>query len=126
MNLPTAAPGRHLVLWDGECGFCRRFAGWLKEHDPDDRFEPEPYQQIPSPPMLREACAQALHVVTDRGELLRGADAVLFVYEQLGWRAAGWARRSPLLPVLELGYRWVAANRRFVSRWLFRRERPAS
>lgn len=122
----TAGPGRHLVLWDGDCGFCRRFVGWVRSHG-DERIETVPYQAIPEPPMtpaLREACARALHVVTADGALLRGADAVLFVYGVLGYRLAALGRRRPFLWILEIGYRWVARNRRLISRWFFRRERP--
>ena len=121
-----AADGRHLVLWDGDCGFCRRFAGWARARDARGRLELRAYQEIPEPPMtpaLRAACAEALHVITADGDLLRGADAVLFVHEVLGWRVAALGRRWPLLPLLELGYRQVARRRRLFSRWFFRRER---
>lgn len=74
-------------------------------------------------PELREACAQALHVFKTDGEVLRGADAVLFVYEQLGYRVASLGRSWPLLPVLEQGYKVVARNRKLAARWFFTKER---
>jgi predicted DCC family thiol-disulfide oxidoreductase YuxK len=74
-------------------------------------------------PALYAACARAVHVVTADGSVLRAGRACLFVLEQLGW---GWKARlltlPPFLWAVELGYRIVAANRPFFSRFLFRNE----
>lgn len=113
---------RHLVLWDGECGMCRRFAESVQAADTAGRLELVPYQDCPSPPMtdeLRAACERALHVITTDGELLRGADAVLFVYGRIGWRGADWLRTRPLVWLLEPPYRVVAANRRWSSKFFY-------
>jgi predicted DCC family thiol-disulfide oxidoreductase YuxK len=73
-------------------------------------------------PALREACKRAVHVVTSGGQTLRGGRATLFVAEQLGHRRlARLLRVPPLVWAVELGYRVVAANRSFFSRFLFRR-----
>lgn len=72
-------------------------------------------------PELRAACEDALHVFTTDGEVLRGAAAVLFVYDQLGYPAARVGR--PLAPLLEPAYRLVSRNRRFFARFFFRTER---
>ena len=72
-------------------------------------------------PALREACRRAVHVITDRGEILSAGRAVLFVFEQLGYRrTARVLRVAPLVWSVELGYRIVANNRSFFSRFLFR------
>ena len=83
-----------------------------------------PYQEAPAPPMtpeLRERCAEAMHVLAADGVVHVGGNAVVFVYEQLGW---GSLVRPLTLPPLswlrEPGYRWVANNRRLVSRFAFR------
>ena len=40
--------GRNWVLWDGECGLCRRFAEWVEREDRGQRFRVVPFQQAPS------------------------------------------------------------------------------
>lgn len=72
-------------------------------------------------PALHAACERALHVVRADGTVLRAGRACLFILEGLGW---GWVARCLALPpfvwAVELGYRMVAANRSFFSRFLFR------
>jgi predicted DCC family thiol-disulfide oxidoreductase YuxK len=117
-----ASGDRHLLLWDGECGFCRRCVRWMRERDRAGLFETVPYQELSSPPMtpdLAQACARAVHVFTRDGARLRGGRAVLFVTEQLGWRRTSRVLGlPPLVWLVELGYRLVARNRRLVSRLL--------
>lgn len=117
---------KHWILWDGECGFCRRAIQWVRRRDVHQQFQTAPYQEAPSPPMtpaLYAACEKAVHVVRPDGTLLRGGRATLFILERLGW---GWFARLLALPPLvwgvELLYRLVAANRPFFSRFLFRHE----
>lgn len=120
---PSAAP--HLLLWDGDCGFCRRCAAWMMHRDRRRQFRAMPYQDAPSPPMtpqLRAACAESVHVITRDGRVLAGARAVLFALENLGWKRAARLLSSPLLlPLCEFGYKIVARHRLFFSRFLFRK-----
>ena len=114
-----------LLLWDGDCGFCRRGVLQLERRDRQKAFRAVPYQQAPSPPMtaeLREACARAVHVVTPDGRVLRGGRAVLYVLGRLGHpRLAGLLSVPPLVWGVGLGYWLVARNRQLFSRLLFRR-----
>jgi predicted DCC family thiol-disulfide oxidoreductase YuxK len=115
-------PGRHLIVWDGECGFCRRAVEWALARDRAGLFAAAPFQQVPAPPMtpaLRAACRTAVHVRTREGAWLRGGRACLFVLERVGYpRLARVTRRPPLVWAVELGYRIVAGNRAFFSRLL--------
>jgi predicted DCC family thiol-disulfide oxidoreductase YuxK len=70
-------------------------------------------------PELKEACKEALHVVKTDGGVLRGAPAVLFVYEGLGYRGLAIGRRRPFSWALDAGYAVVANNRTFFSKVLF-------
>ncbi|GAB4326000.1 MAG: hypothetical protein Kow0010_08850 [Dehalococcoidia bacterium] len=110
------------MLWDGDCGFCARFARWVERNDRGGRLRVIPYQQAPAPPMtpaLASACAEAVHVVTARGRVFRGGRAVLFVLGVLGWhRAARFFSRKPLIWAVEAGYDLVAAHRPFFDRLL--------
>ena len=124
MNLGPTPDGRHWVLWDGECGFCRRTILWFRRRDPRGLFRDMPYQEAPSPPMTPElyrACARAVHVIRSDGALLRAGRAMLFMLEMTGWGvAARVLSRPPLIWAVELGYRIIADNRSFFSRFLFR------
>jgi predicted DCC family thiol-disulfide oxidoreductase YuxK len=112
----------HWIVWDGECGVCRRSVEWALAHDPHDQFRAIPYQEVSSPPMtptLREACRAAVHVRTRDGRWLRGGRACLFVLERIGWpRLARLAALPPLVWAVEAGYMVVAHNRAFFSHLL--------
>lgn len=75
-------------------------------------------------PELRARAERALQIVTSDGRQYSGGRAVLFALETIGWRPrlARIGRRRPLIWLVELGYRIVAANRPFFSRFVFRRE----
>jgi predicted DCC family thiol-disulfide oxidoreductase YuxK len=111
-----------LVLWDGDCGFCARCVDWALERGAGEALLFLPYQVVPSPPMtpgLAEACSRAVHVLGADGRTLRAGRACLAVLERCGWRrAARVLRWPPLVWAVEVGYRLVAANRGFFSRWL--------
>jgi predicted DCC family thiol-disulfide oxidoreductase YuxK len=122
---PEELAGRHVLLWDGDCGFCQRSAEWVRCRDREGRFAILPYQRAPSPPMTPElyrACARAVHLLTRDGRTLRAGGASLFVLGEIGWPRA-LARLLALPPFIWLvaaGYWIVARNRRFFSRILFR------
>lgn len=62
-----------------------------------------------------------MHVIAREGEILRAGRATLFILGELGW--GFWARllaRPPFVWFVELGYRIVAGNRYFFSRFMFR------
>jgi predicted DCC family thiol-disulfide oxidoreductase YuxK len=113
---------RHLLLWDGACGFCRRAIDGVRRRDRWHRFDIVPYQEAPVPPMTPElaaACRRAVHVLTSDGRLLKAGRASLFV---LGETGHPWLARVLALPpfvwLVELGYILVARNRSFFSRLL--------
>ncbi|HET9038389.1 MAG TPA: DCC1-like thiol-disulfide oxidoreductase family protein [Myxococcaceae bacterium] len=114
-----------LLLWDGECGFCRRSVEWAERRDEGHAFRAIPYQQAPSPPMtaeLRRACARAVHVLTSEGQVLRAGRACLWVLQRTGYPVlARVFSLPPLVWGVELGYWLVARNRWLASRVLFRR-----
>ena len=120
---------RHLILWDGDCGFCQQSVEWLTKRDRRGEFEAMPYQSAPSPPMTPElaaACQTAVHVLTTNGRTLRAGRAGLFLLERIGF--GDFARILALPPFIwfvELGYRIIARNRYFFSRLLFGKEAPA-
>ena len=120
------ADGKHWILWDGDCGFCRRSVNWVRRRDRGHQFHDVPYQEAPSPPMspeLAAACERAVHVLTREGRLLRAGRATLYILERVGWGLfARLLSLPPLVWLVEAVYWVVARNRDFFSRFLFTRE----
>lgn len=118
-------PGQYWLLWDGDCGFCRRAVVWALERDRAGLLAALPYQQAPRPPMdeeLANACSRAVHLRHPDGRLERAGRACLTVLEVVGYRrTAYWLRQLPLVWGVELGYWVVAQNRMLFSKLLFRR-----
>ena len=75
-------------------------------------------------PFLRARAQRAVQVILPDGTRLSGGRASLFVLETIGWHPvlARLGQRRPLLWLVELGYRLVAANRDLFGRFLFRSE----
>ncbi|MDP8924543.1 MAG: DUF393 domain-containing protein [Chloroflexota bacterium] len=114
------------VLWDGDCGFCRRAVAWAERRDRAELLRPIPYQRAPSPPMsprLRRACSRAVHVIAPDGRVYRAGRAALYILGVVGWEpVARLLGVPPLIWLVELGYRIVADNRSAFGRILFRGE----
>lgn len=126
LTQPLQKPrARHLVLWDGDCGFCRRSVEWLAAHDRRGALEFKPYQSVELAPSLQESCGHAVHVIKSDGQVLRAGRAMMFCGQFT--RYGGWARIAQwpiFLPFIELGYAFIARNRMWLSRFFFTRERP--
>ena len=71
---------------------------------------------------LRRISRHSMIVVTNGGRQLVGGRAVLFVLQTVGWHPSvmRFAARRPLVWVIDAGYRLVANNRQFFSRFFFR------
>lgn len=69
---------------------------------------------------LRQACAEAVHVITADGEVLRSGRAVMYILEKIGWGSlARFLCWPPMIWFVELGYWIVAKNRMLFSKFLF-------
>lgn len=109
--------GRALLLFDGDCGFCRAWiARW--QAVTGDRVEYLPYQspeaEARAAGVPRERLARAVHLVTPGGAVCSGADAV---FRALATRRsyASWhwlyRRLPPFRAASEVAYRFVADHR---------------
>ncbi len=113
-------PERPLLLWDGQCGFCRRAVDRLV-HQVGDRIEPVPFQEGADrvPDLDPAAMARAAHLVLPDGRVYVGAHAilragklddrahpVLWLYEHL--RPVAW--------IADRVYGWIAGHRVFAAR----------
>ena len=116
---------RDIVLWDGDCGFCRRGIRWFQKRDSRGQLQMVPYQDAPSPPMTPElavACEKALYIVHPDGQMTRAGRAILYLVETIGYpRTAHFLGSIPFVWAIEMGYWLVARNRPIASRFLFTR-----
>lgn len=116
----ASPPGQPCVLYDGECRFCRRWAGqW--QRDFAGRLDVAPSQEAHPrfPEIPATAYDEALQLVEPDGTVYSGAEAALRAI------AHGRGRRGLLLwfyrtgplaaGLLEFAYRIVARNRRIFS-----------
>lgn len=113
--------GKPVMLWDGDCGFCRR---WILRWQrlTNERVAYHPWQAIHSqfPEIPTAEYEQAVFLVDIDGSVCSGAAAVLKAlsenraYEDI----YGWYQKSSLFAATaEWLYRRVANNRRFLSRF---------
>ncbi len=109
---------RPVLVYDGECGFCRLWIERWKSAT-GDAVEYAPYQSAAQrhPEVPREAFAEAVHLF-EPDRTTRGAEAVLRALSRAG--GLSWLPRlysAPgAAPLLEAAYRFVAARRPLFSR----------
>lgn len=117
-----APSGGPVLVWDGECGFCRRSVDYLRERVPADRLTFQSYQSFDERPdeLDDDDFARAVHLVRPDGSWTRGAQAI---FDALKLAPSGGVGRWLYLnlpgfaAVTERVYRWVAEHRGFVDRW---------
>jgi predicted DCC family thiol-disulfide oxidoreductase YuxK len=108
---------RWVLVFDGECGICRRSVAWIQNRKGAERIEAVPYQHpsVPEryPELSREALEEAMHLVSPTGEVRKGARAGEEILRLLPrWRPSALVFRIPGVRwVAERVYRWVAGNR---------------
>lgn len=119
-RVADAPEERPLLLYDGECRFCRMWVDrWSEKWGDNLDFAPSQSVRGRFPEIPRESFAEALQLVEKDGLVTAGAEGALRA------RAYGKGRRDfalwayekipGLRPLLEAGYRVVAANRSILS-----------
>jgi predicted DCC family thiol-disulfide oxidoreductase YuxK len=104
-----------IVLYDGDCGFCRRSVDWVLRRDRDRRLTATPIQSTTGDFLLSdltpEERVREVHVINDDGRRSSGGAAVKDVLDALPSTRA-LARVVSVSPrMTQLGYRFVASNR---------------
>jgi lipase maturation factor 1 len=113
------APDRPLLLFDGDCGFCRFWvARWQARTR--NRVDFAPAQQAASqyPQVTEEAWKHSVQLVTPEGAVYSGAEAVfrtLAYAPRQSWMLAAYRGLPGARPVSEAAYRLVADHRNFFS-----------
>lgn len=114
---------RYTVVFDGECGVCRRSVDLLRRWDTDGRLRCIPFQApgvVDRYPGIDEReFRQAVQVIAPDGRSWSGADAVERALAQTPrGRRITWLFGLPLArPIARRGYRWFARNRSLFARF---------
>jgi predicted DCC family thiol-disulfide oxidoreductase YuxK len=112
-------PAKPLVIFDGDCNFCRRWVERWREMT-RGAVDYAPFQEAAArfPEIPREDFAQALHFIDKDGTVYRGAEAV---FRSLGsvrdGRALVWCygHLPGFAPITETAYGAIARNRMVAS-----------
>jgi len=117
-SIMSHGPHTYTLIYDGECGICRRSVKWIRQRDEEERIELLPYQDpaVPErfPEIPQSDMERAMQLVARDGarwEGARAAEELLAVLPR--WRVAAPLFKIPgVRRVAERVYRWVASNRR--------------
>ena len=118
--LVAAAPTRPLVVFDGDCSFCRFWIDRWKRTS-GDRLDYAPYQVAAArfPEIPAEEFRRAVGLVRPSGHVLFGAAAVVAARAEVPGRGL-WSWVYQRVPgaraLMELFYRLIANNRGAASR----------
>jgi len=115
--MPPALP---LLIFDGDCRFCRLWIGYWKQLT-GDRLAYAPYQEVAAqfPQIPIENFKRAVHLVLPDGEILAAAHAVfrsLACLPKYAWMLWAYHHVPAFAAVSEWIYRLVAAHRSFFYR----------
>jgi predicted DCC family thiol-disulfide oxidoreductase YuxK len=106
-----------VIVYDGDCGFCRSQIARIRRRDRQGRFE---YAAKQTPGLFERFPAlegmnlnSGLRVITPDSTIHVGPDAVYAIARKLPrWRWAAWLCRVPGVHALLRGtYAWVASRR---------------
>jgi predicted DCC family thiol-disulfide oxidoreductase YuxK len=106
---------RPLLIWDGECSFCRAWiARWRRSTG--DRVDYAPYQEVADrfPEIPRERFRDAVQLIEPDGTRTSGAEAVLRTLAHApgkGWVLALYRSVPGFAAISNAGYRLIARHR---------------
>jgi len=108
-------PDRPLVIFDGDCSFCKAWIEYWRQLSAD-RVVYVPYQALGDsfPDIPREQCKAAVQLVLPDGQLLAGAHAVFQLLALVPGKASLlWLYKNApgFAPISNAGYRLIARHR---------------
>lgn len=110
-----------LLLFDGDCNFCRACVHWIAKHDSAATIHFAPLDSDPGKRILRDygirpELTESV-IFLDGGRVFQKSEAVFEALRHMRgrWRHLGFLRRLPL-PARDFGYDLVSKNRSFISR----------
>lgn len=108
-----------IVFYDKRCSLCIGVTGWLSKLDTKGKFRLEPYQESEMlknyPQIVPSDCERQIYIITDKGQIMRGADAMFEIW----LKSSHWSsflacvfRLPPFIWLARPLYRLVAKYRR--------------
>ena len=115
------------MIYDGECGFCKRAMASFLAYDGLKQISVRDYRTNPSPVVASEKVDKALYLVTEDEKAIPGFDA--YQYAVLRVPGLWWQVPFFYIPVLSklFGrpiYNWIAANRGTISQCVVKPSKP--
>jgi lipase maturation factor 1 len=111
---------RPLLLFDGDCGFCRYWVErWRVETCATVDFAPAQAQAFRFPQISKEAWSRSVQLVTPEGAIYSGAEAVFRTLAYVpghAWKLGIYRNLPGARPICEWTYAFVAAHRGFFSK----------
>ena len=97
-----------VVIYDGECAFCKASIEWIKQRLVVDA---KPFQQMDLAKygLTYQQCSQSVQVIAN-STLLAGAPAIAFLLKKRGNRLLSLFVTASG-PFGRFGYKWVAGHR---------------
>ena len=117
------------ILYDGQCGICQAFIGFLMKKDDSHKFRGIPYQMAKlnkiSPGLTVKMARKTIYFVDTEGRRFGGAKGVFEMLKRLPglWGVFGSVMSfAPLSILSEPFYQIFASNRHHISRTVGFRE----
>jgi predicted DCC family thiol-disulfide oxidoreductase YuxK len=115
----ASPPPRPLLIFDGDCGFCRRWiARWKSATGESVDYAESRQAAARFPEIPKEAFARSVQLVLPSGEVFEGAEAVfrsLAYSPRHRWLLEAYRRVPGVAGATELAYAFVARHRRAAS-----------
>ncbi len=117
----SEAARQPVVVYDGECPFCRRQFARIRRYDRHGRFECVPRQTSGLigrfPALDRGGFDSGMRLIMPDGQIYVGADAAYHIARHLRyWRLFAWLYLVPGIHSLTRSvYAWIAAHRQSLS-----------
>jgi predicted DCC family thiol-disulfide oxidoreductase YuxK len=120
---------RGWLFFDAQCRFCTRIARWIAPILLSRGLDLAPLQDPRVGPLLgmkSEQVLTELRFLLSDGTNFGGARALVAVAREIWWaRPFVWLAALPgMMPLLDVGYRWIAERRGCVSQSCELRTRP--
>lgn len=113
-------PPKPLLIWDGECVFCRRWIERWRDLTADE-VDYAPYQDVADrfPEISRDQFEESVVLVESSGEVFFAAEAVyrcLRFCSSRKWMAWCYDNVPGFARISETGYRFISRHRNFASK----------
>lgn len=118
---PDARPGCDVVVWDGQCNFCRSQVERLRALDWYNRLTflslHDPRVSLRYGELSLDQLMSQMWVVTPSGTRFGGADAIRYLSRAMPslWILAPIMHLPLCMPLWRAVYRWIARRRYLIS-----------